>query len=91
LNNYCKRSSALKTEIMITEIKEKIFLANMDYGFGNTESWLEVVKRIDNKGNEYLVFCRGKHHVHAWHCNTININDSRIIELKEKSSFEDEM
>ncbi len=76
---------------MITEIKEKIFLANMDYGFGNTESWLEVVKRIDNKGNEYLVFCRGKHHVHAWHCNTININDSRIIELKEKSSFEDEM
>ena len=69
---------------MLTEINEKKYLANMNYGFGNTESWLEVVKRIDNKGNGYLVFCRNENHVHAWHCNTIDMGDSRIIELKEK-------
>jgi hypothetical protein len=36
---------------MLTEIKEKRYLANMDYGYGNTESWLEVVKRVDKKGH----------------------------------------
>lgn len=68
---------------MFTEIKEKRYLANMNYGYGDTGSWLEVVKRADKKGQEEIIFCRNKAHVHAWHCNSLPINDSRIIEIKE--------
>jgi len=68
---------------MSEKIKEKRYLANMNYGNGNTESWLEVVKRVDKKGNEEILFCRNEAHVHAWHCNSLPINDSRIIEIKE--------
>ena len=66
----------------MTNIKEATHLANMDYGEGNTEMWLEVVKTINKKGEEEIIFCRDDNHVHAWHCNYLPIDDYRIIEIK---------
>ena len=50
----------------------------MDYGNGDQGTWLPITK--DEK---QIYFCRNENHVHAWHCNTLPLTDSRIIEIKE--------
>lgn len=62
--------------------KEKKFEAKMQFG-NNYTAWLPVVKRKDHNGNEEIIFCRDKNHVHAWHCNSFPINDNRILEIRE--------
>jgi len=59
-------------------IKEKIYFANMDYGFGNKNSWLKITK---DKNNIY--FKRDENGVNAWHCRSLPLNDRRILEIKE--------
>ena len=49
----------------------------MDFGSGDTKTWLPVVKRDD-----YIVFCR-RDGVHAWHCNSLLVNDTQILDIKE--------
>lgn len=64
----------------MTEIKEEKFEAKMSYG--TWSAWLPVVKRKDHNGNEEILFCRDKNHVHAWHCNSLPITDYRILEIR---------
>ena len=60
---------------------EKIFLAQMDYGFGKSDkSWLECTIH-----NGTIFFKKNKDGVHAWHCNAIPIKDHRVLDLKPKS------
>jgi hypothetical protein len=40
-----------------------------------------VVKRFDKNGQAEILFCRNEKHLHAWHCNSLPIKDSRIIEV----------
>ena len=51
--------------------------ANMDFGLGNTDSWLEITKYKDE-----VFFCRDRNGVHAWHCGSLPINDRRILEIR---------
>lgn len=64
---------------------EKKYLANMDYGYGNTETWLKCTK--DDKN---IYFTRNVNHVHAWHCNSLPINDRRILKIKSDKTNNNE-
>ena len=52
--------------------------ANMDFGFGDTGSWLEIIKYTNE-----IFFCRDSDGVHAWHCSRLPIDDRRILEIRE--------
>ena len=64
------------------ESKEQIFEAKMSFGDGHI--WLPVVKRISRNGKEEVVFCR-EDGVHAWHCNSLPIDDYRVLEVRIKN------
>ncbi len=66
---------------MLTKIEEQKFEAKMSFGNGYSD-WLPVVKRIDKNGKEEIIFCRDENHVHAWHCNSLPINDYRVLEVR---------
>lgn len=71
----------LLLKIMITKIEQQKFEAKMSFGNGYSD-WLPVVKMIDKNGQEEIIFCRNEHHVHAWHCNSLSINDYRVLEVR---------
>jgi hypothetical protein len=59
-----------------------IYLAKMDFGNQNY-SWLKVKKVfIPSKNQEFIFFIRDKNGVNAWHCGSLPISDSRIIDIK---------
>lgn len=61
----------------MAHVSEATHLANMDFGHGNTKSWLEIVMNETN-----IFFCRNDDGVHAWHCGYLPITDRRILEIK---------
>ena len=67
--------------LMLTKIEEQKFEAKMSFGNGYSD-WLPVVKRIDKNGKEEIIFCRDENHVHAWHCNSLPIDDYRVLDVR---------
>ena len=57
-------------------------LANMDYGHGNTESWLPVTLTELSDGTPAVKFERDEDHVSAWHCSHLARSDRRILAIK---------
>ena len=58
--------------------RKKIYLAQMDYGFGKSdESWLPCTK-----DDEFIYFKRNKAGVHAWHCGRVALSDNKLLDLK---------
>jgi len=68
---------------IVNRYGEQLFKVKMDYGNGD-HAWLDCTKYTDSQNKEVIYFGRNKDGVHAWHCNSLPINDCRILEIREK-------